>query len=120
MNLSESYKNRIKQLAGIVKENFEPQFENMQISELPITKTGLVNFFHFGPMFIYNSTYKRIFLLAGDIALNNEEGNDGIPTILVDKTGENMDFVDLKAENCFKILNLPEDFNYELYAKSKS
>ena len=73
---------------------------------------------HFDDKFVYSKTYDRIFLCVGNINYNNKEGEDNIPTILVDVDGQMNDFEVLKAENVYQVFSIPNGFSYTEYCKN--
>lgn len=95
--------------------------EGFKISDNSILEDGLPNFFQQKSfkdtgIYIYSSHYKRVFKTAGNLNKHDVPGDDNIPTILVDANGESYDFKSLKAENCFKVIELPSGFNYKTYS----
>lgn len=67
--------------------------------------------------YVWSKTHKRIFKTCGPLELHDVEGDDGIPTILVDVDDMQDDFIILKAENTFGLQSLPKGFMYKWYAQ---
>lgn len=90
--------------------------ENLNLNGFMVSDDNILTSFNHGE-YVYCKTDNRIYQTLGDISLNDEEGNDGVPTIMVDTNGEMCDFRNLLAENTYEVLEYPDKFSYVEYAK---
>jgi hypothetical protein len=90
--------------------------ENVNKDDFNISGENILKSFNSSD-YVYSKTYDRIYRRVGNINYHQENGEDGIPTILVDVDGGMYDFKSLKAENTYEVLSTPKGFIYKDYSK---